>query len=177
MPAQAGERARTLLEPLGQRWMHTQGVARRAEELADAVELEDRELLIVAAWWHDLGYSPYLAKTGMHQLDGARYLAAEGYPERLCALVAHHSAATLEAEERGLSGELARWECEKGPVADALWMADMTTGPDGEPVDYPARLAEILDRYEPDSVVARAMRRAEPEIEAAIGRVRERMAS
>ncbi len=30
------------------------------------------------------------------------FAAGEGYPHRLCALVAHHSAAMLEAEERGL---------------------------------------------------------------------------
>jgi hypothetical protein len=32
----------------------------------------------------------------------ARYLACEGNPERLVALVAHYSAAACEAEERGL---------------------------------------------------------------------------
>jgi hypothetical protein len=57
-------------------------------------------------------------------------------------------------------------------VADALWMADMTTGPRGERFDYPTRLEEILQRYEPDSVVARAMTRA-----AAIRRTEARLAS
>jgi hypothetical protein len=54
-------------------------------------------------------------------------------------------------------------------------MADMTTGPRGEDLDYPDRLDEILRRYSPDSVVARAMTRARPEIEAAISRTRARL--
>ncbi|MHA6631617.1 HD domain-containing protein [Pseudonocardia sichuanensis] len=135
----------------------------------------DRHLLVVAAWWHDLGYAPSLHSTGCHQIDGARFLAAEGYPERLCALVAHHSAATCEAEERGYLAALQAWPQEDGAVADALWMADMTTGPTGLRLDYSDRLTEILQRYEPDSVVARAMRRAEPAIRGAIDRTRQRM--
>ncbi len=55
-------------------------------------------------------------------------------------------------------------------MTDALWTADMITGPHGEAVDYPDRLAEILNRYEPDSIVGRAMSQARPLIEAAIDR-------
>ena len=97
---------------------------------------------MVAAYWHDLGYAPELVVTGFHPLDGTRFLAREGYPARLCALVAHHSAATFEAEERCLVDELAAWPREESAVADALWTADMTTGPRGEAVDYPDRLAD-----------------------------------
>jgi putative nucleotidyltransferase with HDIG domain len=129
----AEELARELLEPLGNRWEHTRAVAARAQGLTPAVTpAEDRPLLIVAAWWHDLGYAPSLQAIGCHQIDGARYLAREGYPKRLVALVAHHSAATCEAAERGLLVELQVWLREQSPVADALWMADMTTGPRGE---------------------------------------------
>jgi hypothetical protein len=150
-------------------------VAARAEELTAAAPAYDRELLVVAAWWHDLGYAPELVVTGLHALDGARYLTAERYPERLCALVAHHSAATFEADERGLAAELAAWRREESAVADALWMADMTTGPRGESIDYPRRLAEILNRYDADSIVGQAMGRARPTIEAAIVRTQRRL--
>jgi hypothetical protein len=51
-----------------------------------------------------------------------RFLTAAGYPERLCALVVHHSAATCEAEERGLRAELTAWPRKESAVADALWM-------------------------------------------------------
>lgn len=60
-------------------------------------------------------------------------------------------------------------------MADALWMADMTTGPRGEELAYGERLSEILSRYEPDSIVGRSMLRAEPAIRAAIDRTRQRM--
>jgi hypothetical protein len=177
MPDRASARklAHTLLEPLGNRWRHTQGVALRAEQIAPAVAEPDRELLIVAAWCHDLGYAPQLRNTGAHPIDGARFLTRAGYSERLCALVAHHSAAELEANERGLSVELADWPREESAVADALWAADMTTSPTGEPVEYPTRLAEILQRYEPDSPVATAMSKARPVIEAAISRTYQRL--
>jgi hypothetical protein len=62
-------------------------------------------------------------------------------------------------------------------VADALWMADMTTGPCEQRLEYSDRLAEILARYEPDSAAHRAMRDAEPEIRAAISRTEQRLAT
>jgi hypothetical protein len=175
--ASAAALAEAWLLPLADRWQHTRKVAVRAEEIAAAVSARERDVLVVGAWWHDLGYAPKLATTGFHPLDGARYLAKEGYPERLCALVAHHSGAMFEAEERGLADELAAWAREESAVADALWMADMTTGPRGEAVSYPERLAEILARYGADSIVGRAMTRARPAIEAAIERTERRLAA
>jgi HD superfamily phosphodiesterase len=173
--AEAGSLARELLDSLPSRWAHVQAVAARADVLTAAVEgADDQRLLVVAAWWHDLGYAPGLVDTGCHQVDGARYLTAQGYPDRLCALVAHHSAATCEAAERSLLAELEVWTLEESAVADALWTADMTTGPRGEELTYDDRLAEILSRYEPDSIVGRAMLRAEPAIRAAIDRTQKR---
>ncbi len=74
--------AHELLAPLGNRYRDTVKVAARAEELAEAVPPADRELLVVAAWWHDLGYAPDLVQTGFHPIDGARYLAAKGHSPR-----------------------------------------------------------------------------------------------
>ncbi|MDD7931923.1 HD domain-containing protein [Actinomycetospora straminea] len=164
-----------LLAPLGDRYLHTVKVAARAKELTPAVPQSDRELLVVAAWWHDLGYAPDLVQTGFHPVDGARYLAAKGHSPRLCGLVAHHSAATFEAAERGLEADLEEWPREEGPVPDALWTADMTTGPRGEELDYSERLAEILARYDSDSIVGRAMSQAQPSIQAAIDRTSSRL--
>ena len=60
-----------------------------------------------AAWLHDTGYAPGLAVTGLHALDGARYLRdAQHAGAMLCRLVAHHSYAIVEAGERGLAGVL-----------------------------------------------------------------------
>ena len=123
----AADLARRLLAPLGNRYRHTVSGAARAEELTGAVPRADRELLVVAAWWHDLGYAPELVQTGFHPIDGARSLASQGHSPRLCALVAHRSAATFEAVERDLEAELAEWPREEGPLPEALWTADMTT--------------------------------------------------
>lgn len=150
--------------------------AARAGELSDAVPEDDREQLVVAAWWHDLGYAPSLVDTRFHPIDGARFLGRNAHDARLCALIAHHSAAAVEAEVRGLVDALAEWEREESPVADALWTADMTTGPRGEQLDHVDRLAEIVSRYRPDSEVGQAMIRARPSIEAAIGRTVRRIA-
>jgi hypothetical protein len=172
----AEQLARELLEPLGARWVHTQAVAVRAAGLLPAITGGgDRPVLVVAAWWHDLGNAPALRDTGRHQIDGARYLAREGYPNRLVALVAHHLAATREAAEHGLAAELAVWPREESTVADARWVADMTTGPAGEPLPYDERLAEILTRSQRESIVGRAMLRAQPAIRGAIERPQQRM--
>src|SRR5580704_11248806 len=73
------------------RWAHVQGVAARARRLASVLGAE-AGLLEAAAWLHDIGYIPDLAVTGLHALDGARYLRdAHQADARLCGLVAHHS--------------------------------------------------------------------------------------
>nr|WP_075824881.1 HD domain-containing protein [Streptomyces acidiscabies] len=134
---------------LPRRWAHTRGVAERAVELGRVVG-EDAALLVAAATLHDVGYSPQVAVTGFHPLDGARFLRDEhGADDRLVRLVANHSFALLEAEERGLSDELA----EEFPLlgepllVDALIYCDMTTTPDGEQTAAGERVAEIRSRY------------------------------
>ena len=95
------EMARGLLaEALPRRWTHVQGVAGKAERVAAFLALSDG-VLVAAAWLHDVGYAPEVADTGFHPLDGARYLAGLGAPERVVNLVARHSYAILEAELRG----------------------------------------------------------------------------
>jgi hypothetical protein len=170
--------ARTLLErALPRRWAHVQGVAARARSLAPAFG-PDAGLLEAAAWLHDIGYSPELACTGLHSLDGARYLRDVQHADPvLCRLVAYHSCAVIEAEERGLADVLrAEFKPAPEPLADALTFCDMTTSPDGEHVQVGQRLAEIHDRYGPGHLVSRTMRRATPMILDAVGHVQARQA-
>jgi HD superfamily phosphodiesterase len=103
----AGQLARELLQQsLPRRWAHVQGVAARARSLAPVLR-DDADLLEAAAWLHDIGYAPDLATTGLHALDGARYLRdTQNAGTLLCRLVAHHSCAIIEAEERGLGDVL-----------------------------------------------------------------------
>ena len=165
--------ARSLLEePLPRRWAHVQGVANTARTLAGVLG-RNADLLVAAAILHDVGYAPNLAGTRFHPLDGARYLRdVEHADATLCRLVAHHSCAIIEAEERGLASELAR-EFKPAPrdLADALIYCDMTTGPDGQRMPIGQRLAEIRARYGPADLVTRALARSAPQLEAATARV------
>jgi len=121
--------ARALLrEPLPRRWAHVQGVAGRARGLAPVLGA-DADLIEAAAWLHDIGYAPGLAATGLHQLDGARYLReAQHADAMLCRLVAHHSCAIIEAGERGFADVLSS-EFDPAPdvLASVLTCCDMTT--------------------------------------------------
>lgn len=119
-----------------------------------------------------------IATTGFHPLDGARFLRGqEGADDRVVCLVAHHSCALLEAEERGLRGDLeAEFELERPDLVDAMLYCDMTTTPDGTPTTPTDRLDEIVRRYGPDTIVGRFIQRAAPEIHAASTRVEDRLA-
>lgn len=160
------ETARGLLAAaLPDRWAHTQGVAAQARTLTALLGAET-DTVEAAAWLHDIGYSPDLAITGFHALDGARYLRDRAYPEaEAIGLVAHHSCAMIEAEERALLDVLLQ-EFPRGDVKDhllaALTYCDMTTGPTGLPLAVDERLAEIRGRYPAGSVVERAIARAAP---------------
>jgi hypothetical protein len=171
--------ARSLLEePLPRRWAHVQGVADTARTLAPILG-KNAGLLTTAAILHDIGYAPRLADTGFHPLDGARYLRdAERAEPMVCRLVAHHSCAIIEAEERGLAGQLAR-EFGRAPrdLADALIYCDMTTGPDGQRMPIEQRLADIRARYGPTDLVTRAIAHSAPQLEAAARRITRRLAA
>ncbi|MCQ4081134.1 HD domain-containing protein [Streptomyces sp. RB6PN25] len=175
----ARDLARRLLEePLPRRWAHSQGVAARAESLTPILG-EDAELVEAAAWLHDIGYSPAIAKTGFHPLDGARYLRdIERADVRLCNLVAHHSCALIEAEERSLDRELsAEFSFEDEHLVEALIYCDMTTTPHGDETSTEERLREILSRYGPGHVVTRSIERAAPILTSASRAVTERLAA
>jgi putative nucleotidyltransferase with HDIG domain len=165
--------------PLPRRWAHSRGVAERAAGPARVLG-EDSDLLRAAAVLHDVRYAPRLAVTGFHPLDGARFLRDEhGADERVTRLVANHSFALLEAEERGLR-EVLETEfplLEDQFLVDALVYCDMTTTPDGEPTTARERVAEIVSRYGADSIVGRFIRRAAPGILAAVARVEAAMGS
>lgn len=161
-----------LAESLPRRWAHSMGVGRRGESLADILG-EDAELLAAAAWLHDIGYAPGLAKTGFHPIDGARYLRdVEGADPRLCALVAHHSCACVEAKRRGLADALlAEFEPADGLLTDAMIFCDITVTPEGRDTTPEDRLAEILERYGPGTIVYESMAEASPVILGAARRV------
>lgn len=169
----ARELSRSLLQDqLPRRWSHTQGVAQQAATVAPLLG-SDADMLVAAAWLHDIGYSPGLVDVDFHPLDGARYLRAlDGVDDRLCRLVAFHSSAIEEAEARGLAAQLiAEFVPVDGLLFDALTYSDMTTSPDGRTVTFEARVEEILSRYGPDHLVSRCMTRAVPRLSWSIAQV------
>jgi putative nucleotidyltransferase with HDIG domain len=162
---------------LPRRWSHVEAVARKAARLADRLfEGQDADALRAAAWLHDIGYAPDIRDTGFHPLDGAIWLRKAGFDGRVSALVAYHTCADIEAQERGFAERLRLFPRETSLVADALLYADMTSGPDGQAYTVGARLDEIVSRYGEDHGVARFMRRAKPAIIEAAQRVEAQLA-
>lgn len=162
-----------LAEHLPDRWRHVQSVASEAIRIAD-IEGVDRDSLIQSAVLHDIGYSPAVSRVGFHPVDGARFLAARGYGDRVVGLVAHHSGAAVEAGLREVDG-LDRFVDEATATRDALWYCDAVTGPRGERLSPDDRWAEVRQRYGPDHVVTRFLNLAEPTLRAAVDRTRARM--
>jgi hypothetical protein len=139
-----------------ERWQHTEIVATQAVRVAITVDEADRAFLVAAAWLHDIGYSPIVATTGFHQVDGALYLADQGWDERLAALVAHHSGARFLPAPTVVADLMSRFPFEYTPVSDALTYADQTVGPHGRRMSVPERVAEAIARHGPGSPIARA---------------------
>jgi hypothetical protein len=167
--------AETRLARMGSRWSHARGVVRRAEEIASAVDVADRGVLVAAAYLHDIGYARELVVHNFHPLDGALWLRAQSQ-ERLAGLVAHHSGAIFEARSHGLAERLIAFIDERSPVSDALAFSDLTTGPTGERVTVAERLGEIERRYGTGSLVVRALGDASPTLEAMVRRAEARLA-
>lgn len=167
----ARELARAKLElSLPRRWAHVEGVARRALQAAAIVD--DDDVLVAAAWLHDIGYARGLVRTGFHPVDGARFLEEIGVSARLCALVANHSCACVEARHRGVPLE---WPDERTELRDALWWADMTTTPDGVSTTLSQRIREVRARYGDEHVVAISLREAEPALHEAVSATEARL--
>lgn len=164
--AAQAEAARCLAHALPRRWAHVRAVGHIAEQLV--AEGVAPPVVAVAAWLHDVGYSPVARDTGFHALDGARYLRRHGWPDDVVNLVAHHTGARFEAAERGLEDALRAFP-EPDPAAlDALSLADLTTSPAGLPTTVDDRLREILTRYGAADPVHRAVTRAEPHLRASV---------
>jgi hypothetical protein len=163
---------RLLAECQPRRWAHTQGVAATALTLSGILG-DDADLVVAVAWLHDIGYSPGLAVTGFHPLDGARYLRdtehAAGLP---CRLVAHHSCAVIGADESSLADDLvSEFPPPPEDLLDALTYSDMTTGPDGQAMTLEQRIAEIIARYGPGHIVTRVITKSAPSLTAAVSRI------
>ncbi len=159
--------AKKMLATLPERLAHVAGVARTVAMQLSVAEMDE---LIAAAWLHDIGYASSIAFTGFHPLDGARFLQAVGYPDLVVSLVAFHSEARVEAEERGLLSELLEFALPPVDLLDVLTFADMTTARDGSVTSIDDRLGEVFERYTPSDAVFRAVTRSEPSLRSSVAR-------
>jgi transcriptional regulator with XRE-family HTH domain len=173
----AAAQAQRILEPLGWRWLHTGAVAQKARGIAKHLHREDARDLVAAAYLHDIGYAAELRRTGFHPLDGARFIRAAGGMERVANLVAYHSAAQFEAEARGLLEELAEFQREDSPIADALTYCDVTTSPSGRSVSLRQRAEEVVRRYGKAHDVSKSVTAAMPMLLGAVSRTEARLAA
>jgi HD superfamily phosphodiesterase len=172
--ARARDLAESCLDDMGDRWLHVQAVGRSAEEL-QARGLDVSDAVVMAAWLHDVGYGESVADTGFHPVDGARWLVDQGAPPGVVALVAHHSGARFEAEERGLADALAQFPEPDPDQLDVLTLIDMSTSPAGKRVAVSERLDEILNRYPPADPVHRAVTRSRGSLQESAKRAAERL--
>lgn len=149
--------ATELLAGVGTRVAHSRTVAHQAAVVLPVLDVPWSSALLDAAWLHDLGYAPSVVSTGFHPLDGARWLSAHCWPTEVCRLVAWHTRAGTEAALRHLAAELAaEFPAPPELARAALAWADLTSSPVGECCLATDRLADILRRYPPESVVHRA---------------------
>ncbi|MFJ8200095.1 HD domain-containing protein [Streptomyces sp. NPDC096152] len=163
-----------LADSLPKRWAHSQQVYEQARSLRPILG-DDYDLLTAAAIAHDVGYAETAKHTGQHMIDGGRYLQSIGADPRLCALVALHTSSPWEAAELGLSDALNDFTPVPQPLVDAITYCDLSSSPDGHPVNPSDRLDEVLERYGSEHVVFRAVSAARPELLRMVQRVRTRI--
>lgn len=170
--------AHDLLAPtLPSRWAHVKAVGDRARRFQPVHDPAMAEILVAAAYVHDIGYSPRVASTGFHPLDGARYLRGRRYPEEVACLVAHHTCSRMEAELRELDADLdAEFPRNDALPHDELLFCDLTTGPTGQSLSVDERLTDIRRRYGPGDPVRVFIERAEGELRAAAHRAQAKLA-
>ena len=139
--------ARHLLSTDSDRLAHCRYAASIAEIAAEALGVTDPQHLVAAAWLHDVGYLPTIARTGFHPLDGALYLASQGWPDDTVMLVAHHSHADLLAPYFDVEDHLAVLDHAGGDAEAVLTYADLRSGTTGMGALPDERIAEMRARH------------------------------
>lgn len=151
--------AHELLE--GNRLKHTLTVAEQAKKLAEVANLnnEERNLLVMTAYLHDVGYSDKIKFCDFHPLDGSYYLGANGWYNEIRLLTLHHTYAIglVETVRTDLLGEY------HNPVNalpehltklyQLLLLADMTSDGSGNVVSIEERVKDIGNRYSLDNPI------------------------
>ena len=139
--------AQSLLADDPGRLAHVRGAGLVAGMAAGALRRDQPEMVVAAAWLHDIGYAPAIARTGFHPLDGALFLAHEGWPEEVVFLVAHHSHAAVVAPYYGVEPHMALFEHLPGLADDVITFSDLRAGPNGLGADPRDRVEDMRRRH------------------------------
>ena len=142
--AEAQSLARHLLGHDPRRLRHVAGTARAAGFVATHVPDVHEDVVVAAAWLHDIGHAGHLVRSGFHPLDGALYLQEAGWDNAVVGLVAYHSHCRVVADHMGLTDDLTQFENPVGLNADTLTFADVIAGSDGQGVSASKGLAKML---------------------------------
>jgi putative nucleotidyltransferase with HDIG domain len=139
----AQELASTLLSSSQDLLGHAGTAAEQAASACARLGCRDTDVIVAAAWLHDIGYVPSLRATGYHPIDGALYLMKDNWPDRVISLVAHHSEAKMEAPYYSVAHHLSIIDAVTGPASDILTYSDMTSGASGGRVTLQARVEQM----------------------------------
>ena len=139
--------AHTLLAEYPCRLDHVGGAAMIAGMAAGALRVEHADTVIAAAWLHDIGYAAAVARTGFHPLDGALFLAREGWPDPVVFMVAHHSHAAVLAPYYGVHHHMALLEHVEGQADDIITFSDLRAGTNGLGADPRDRIDDMRQRH------------------------------
>jgi hypothetical protein len=152
--------AESLLVDDPTRLEHVRGAGTVAGMVASALSPHQPEMIIAAAWLHDIGYAPAIARTGFHPVDGALFLAREGWPDPVVFMVAHHSQAAVLAPYYGVQHHMALLEHVHGVADDIITFSDLRAGPNGLGAEPRDRVEDMRRRHADSGVVPRAIREA-----------------
>jgi len=152
--------AQSLLAHDPVRLEHVRGAALIAGMAAGAMGVEQPETVVAAAWLHDIGYTPSIAHTGFHPLDGALFLAREGWPDSVVLLVAHHSHAAVIAPYYGVHHHMAVLDHVHGHAEDVITFSDLRAGTDGRGADPRDRIDDMRRRHADRTFVPEEIREA-----------------
>jgi len=88
------------LASMSGRLAHVSGASAAADNVARSSLRNRANEVVAAAWLHNIGYGPRVRDSGFHPLDGAVFLCMQGFPDVVTSLVAFHSGAAEEENER-----------------------------------------------------------------------------
>jgi hypothetical protein len=139
--------AHSLLSDDPKRLAHVRGAALISSMAAGALQFANPDAVTAAAWLHDIGYASSVARTGFHPLDGALFLAREGWPHSVVLLVAHHSHAAVLAPYYRVHHHMALLDHLPGDADDIITFSDLRAGVNGLGADPKERVEDMRLRH------------------------------